>query len=491
MDAIIKNDLHGAVFLYGGFWDDFLPSLDDAIYDQVKRQVNSSLLKFEDSRWSFDYTRFVQCDEETVTCAPLAELLNAIGLAVHATHPGGVQDQFRPEYRSFSGRGNTCIKGDYPSDTGIKPNLVTAERNWNHAAHWGDVEMVVECQSLSDQDSQNEASFQLARCARSIFSDQIFRLHVFGVAICGSIATFVRFDRSGLLHSPDIDLSTGEGANLFFRRMISLLALPAKDFGYDPRYIFRRNDKGHLETLFAMDGHPPRVVSDLLCHRKCCRGRATLASCLAAAATDCQVPPPVAGSTLAQRFLDREIVHKKIWRKEDRMGEGTTLGRFKGVFAVCQVIDFQDEVYDTRLQYPNLLDYSRAAPRFIPTVAPSSPTHTETSASTTVSTTESNEGSDTGPISDLVPIATGGDTDIKISQSEQPSNPTSECKDDDELVPSPTSLPRETRFESDLLMPKGRPLLGAQSALHVLYAMHDALLGKNFPPASSNDLNYT
>ncbi|KAG9084147.1 hypothetical protein FS749_005443 [Ceratobasidium sp. UAMH 11750] len=489
MEAIIKNELHDAVFLYGGFWDDFLPSLDDTIYDQVKMQVKSSLLKFVDSRWSFDYTCFAQRDEERVTCVPLAELLNAIGRAVYATYPGGLQDQFRPEYRPFSERGNTYIKGDHPSDTRTKPDPVVAERNWNHDAHWGDVEVAVEYQSLSDQDSQNEALFQLARCARSMFSDQIFRLHIFGVAICGSIATFVRFDRSGLLHSPDIDVSTGEGANLFVQRMISLLALPAKDFGYDPRYTFRRSHKGHLETLFAMDGHLPRVVSNLLCHRKCCRGRATLASCLAAAATDCQVPPPVAGSTLAQRFPDREVVHKKIWRKEDRMGEGTTLGRFKGVFAVCQVIDFQDEVYDTRLQYPNLLDHSRAAACFIPTVVTSSSTHAETSTSATVSATESNKGSDNRPISELAPIATGGDNEIKTSQSEQPSNLISECKDHDEPMPTPTYPPRETRFESDLLMPKGTPLFGAQSAPHVLHAMHDALLGKGFPPASGCGLS--
>ncbi|KAG8679958.1 hypothetical protein FRC08_016630 [Ceratobasidium sp. 394] len=336
--------------------------------------------------------------------------------------------------------------------------------------------MVVECQPLSDQDSQNEALFQLARCAYAIFSGQIFRLHVFGVAICGSTATFVRFDRSGLLHSPDIDISTGEGADLFVQKMISLLVLPAKDFGYDPRYTFRRNDQRHLETLFAMDGHPPRVVSDLLCHRKCCRGRATLASCLAVATTDYQVPLSAAGSTSAQRFLDRDVVHKKIWRKEDRTGEGTTLERFRGVFAVCQVIDFQDEVYDTRLQYPNLLDQSPAASRFIPTVVPSSPTHTETSTYTTTSTTESNEGSDTKPIGELALIANDENTKTKPSQSEQPSNPTPECKDQDEPVPSPTYPPRETRFESDLLMPNGIMAFDEAGMLHRDISAYNILL---------------
>ncbi|KAG8778178.1 hypothetical protein FRC12_025131 [Ceratobasidium sp. 428] len=349
--------------------------------------------------------------------------------------------------------------------------------------------MVVECKSHNTQGDQNEAYLQLARYARGIFSHQIYRLHVFGVAVCGPTVTFVRFDRSGLLHSPDIDLSTSEGADAFVHHMISLLSLSALDFGYDPRYTFEpkpdKSDK-RSDTLLALDGYLPRIVSSLLCHRKCCRGRATMASCLAATSpADTQVYFSAAESDLVRRFANQEIAHKKIWRHEERTAEGTTLQRFRGVFGVCQVIAFWDNVHTTKVKYPSRLRYSRAASYFIPTSAMQT-TSTVTSASTSTSThttttaesnTESAEVSSkpTGPPSD----SSVAQSETESSQSGHSSSATSDMGDTDapELLKSHTDLLREVRIASDLLMPKGRPLSDAQSALHVAYAMHDTLLG--------------
>ncbi|KAG9077618.1 hypothetical protein FS749_010469, partial [Ceratobasidium sp. UAMH 11750] len=499
MEAIIKNELHGSVFLYEGFWDDFLPDVQSTLND-MRQRISGNLLKFKKTRWSFDQRPYKRKNEAHVY-EPLAELLDTIGRAAYEFCRQRRSDQFRSRYRPFSDHHDKVTRADYPSDTHTKPDLVKAERPDENGAHWGDVETIVECKSYGKQTDQNEAYLQLARYARAIFSHQIYRLHVFGIAVCGSLVSFVRFDRSGLLHSPNIDISTADGADLFVRKVISLLTLSAEDFGYDIRYTFQPDPSGqYLETLFALDGHSPRVVEHLLCHRKCCRGRATIASCLAAAKARHGSGPSttslVAAETSespgdatdvdelskASRFLELEIIHKGIWRNHDRVDEGVTAKRFDGVFGVCQVIGSasSDRAYTTKVKFPHLIKHSDAANRFVPTRVPPPGTETETSTRTTSLSTVSNAGTD-APLS-VPDKATESDdetVETETSQtevSEQPSSATSVA----EAVDAPEStdrVPRETRVKSDILMPKGRPLSEAQHPLHLLCAIHDALLG--------------
>ncbi|KAG9091855.1 hypothetical protein FRC07_011769, partial [Ceratobasidium sp. 392] len=121
-----------------------------------------------------------------------------------------------------------------------------------------------------------------------------------------------------------------------------------------------------------------------------------------------------------------------------------------------------------------------AASHFVPTKVPrvnrgtGTSTHTTTTTGSTLGSTNEVDES-VGLVSESTTAASETDT----SQSEQPSSATSESGDADvpkSLKPSAKSL-REIRFVSDLFMPKGRPLFEAQSALHVTYAIHDALLG--------------
>ncbi|KAG8714761.1 hypothetical protein FRC09_017276 [Ceratobasidium sp. 395] len=489
MEAIMKTELHGAVFLYEGFYDDFLGGAVLEIHNKIKKYIKSKVLKLEDSQWSFDSNPFTVGDEKK-TYAPLVELLNDIGQAVYNAYHNNGADQFRREYRPFSDQHSQPMCSDYPSDAGVKPDLVKAKRPGKHAAHWGDVEMVVECKSHNKQEDQNEAYLQLARYARGIFSHQIYRLHVFGVAVCGPIVTFVRFDRSGLLHSPNINLSTPEGADSFVRHMITLLSLSALDFGYDPRYTFEpKSDEldKRFDTLFALDGCLPRIASSLLCHRKCCRGRATMASCLAAATlVDAQIRSSAVKSDLVRQFVKQEIVHKRIWRHEGRTDERTTLWRFEGVFAVCQVVAFRDNIYTTKVKYPSRLRYSRAAPHFIPTsttqttsavTSASTLAHTTTTVESNAESTEMSDGS-AGPANN----SSVTKSETASSRYEHPRSATSDAGavDVPEPLKSSADLLREVRIASDLLMPKGRPLSDAQSALHVAYAMHDTVLGESY-----------
>ncbi|QRV83929.1 hypothetical protein RhiJN_11945 [Ceratobasidium sp. AG-Ba] len=496
IEAILKNELHGSVFLYEAFWDDFLPVDEDTVL-KIQTEIDSKALKIEDDLWSFNHEPFT-LGSEPLMYEPLVDMLETIGRAAHQVAGA---DQFRPYYRSFSDQHSNPAAADYPTDTRTKPDIVKALRRDQRGAHWGDVELVVECKK--DTLRQSEAYLQLARYARAIFSHQIYRLHVFSVAVCGPAVTFVRFDRSGLLHSPTLDITEPKDAHEFVRRMISLLTLPAAEFGYDTRYSFRRDPtKHHVDVLFRLDERdPPRAVDRLLCHRKCCRGRATLASCLApvdpqdmpsscGSAGDTTVDsiddaPPSTESLLGSDdfpdqpgdYLNEEIVHKSIWPDSRRTPEGVTLKRFQGVFGVCQLIDHRDNVYSTRVKYPNRLKQSPAASLFVPTELPASNTRASTSTQpsslSNVSAVSSNQTSNT----------TDTDLDTSTTDASHPevsasSSDTSEeaqdwgSRDD---VPKPPL--REVREKSDTLMPKGRSLFEARNPVHLLRALHDALLG--------------
>ncbi|KAG8693065.1 hypothetical protein FRC09_010765 [Ceratobasidium sp. 395] len=297
-------------------------------------------------------------------------------------------------------------------------------------AHWGDMELIIECKSSSIKKHRNEAYLQLARYARAVFAHQIYRLHVFGFSLCGSIVNFVRFDRSGLLHSPDIDLSTPGGAHSFVEHVITLLTIKPDEFGYDIRYSFKQNDEEtKVDTLFKFPGSAEaQVVSELICYRKCCCGRAT---CVCALGDD---------------------VHKGIWRPEDRDDEGETLVLFKGVFGVCQVKEFSYGIYTTRLKYPEDLVESPSAYFFYPNPNKQS----------------------TGHISGPLKSSTRSKT------ASQPSASTESDSSDDNAVSGPmprTSILRGVRVKSDILMPRGASLFDAQSPLHLVMAINDALLG--------------
>ncbi|QRV97977.1 hypothetical protein RhiJN_25996 [Ceratobasidium sp. AG-Ba] len=496
IEAILKNELHGSVFLYEAFWDDFLPVDEDTML-KVQTKVDSQVLKLEDDLWSFDHKPFT-LGSEPLMYEPLVDVLDTIG---RATHQVAGADEFRPYYRSFSDQHSNPAAADYPTDTRTKPDIVKAQRRDQRGAHWGDVELVVECKK--DTLRQSEAYLQLARYARAIFSHQFYRLHVFCVAVCGPAVTFVRFDRSGLLHSPTLDITEPKDAHEFVRRMISLLTLPAAEFGYDTRYSFRRDPtKHHVDVLFRLDERdPPRAVDRLLCHRKCCRGRATLASCLApvdpqdmpsscGSAGDTTVDsiddaPPSTESLLGSDdfpdqpgdYLNEEIVHKSIWRDSRRTPEGVTLKRFQGVFGVCQLIDHRDNVYSTRVKYPSRLKQSPAASLFVPTELPASNTRASTSTQpssvSNVSAVSSNQTSNT----------TDTDLDTSTTDASHPevsassSDTSEEAQDRDSRNDVPKPPLREVREKSDTLMPKGMSLFEARNPAHLLRALHDALLG--------------
>ncbi|KAG8712453.1 hypothetical protein FRC09_019856 [Ceratobasidium sp. 395] len=431
MEDMMKHELFGHVFLHKKFFAEFLEP-NATIQDNVRQLILSSpefasaRLNFSDNLWGIDEEISLQ-EDETLVYTPLAKMLNVIGRVAHANYASRFpNDQFRQNYRPFHDHSDKTATWDYPSDASTKPDLVKAAVGRGGRAHWGDVELVIECKSSASTKHRNDAYLQLARYARTVFAHQVYRLRVFGFSLCGSIVNFVCFDRSGLLHSSDVDLSTKDGADSFVRHMITLLTIDSVNFGYDTRYSFGLNsDQELVDTRFHFPGTDhPEVVSEVLCHRKCCCGRAT---CVCALGDD---------------------VHKGIWRPTDRADEGETLALFEGVFGVCQVKAFSYGVYTTELRYPEEVVHSPSASFFYP------------------------HKSDTKPPASTVQSVCSKTTDAPST----PADCTSDSPKSTESAPAPTT-PRVDRVKSDILMLRGVSLFEVQNSLHLLMAIHDALMG--------------
>ncbi|KAG8712452.1 hypothetical protein FRC09_019855 [Ceratobasidium sp. 395] len=399
MEELIRHEVDGHVFEHKQLFDEFLKS-DQAIQNNVRQLIlnspeftQTSLLNFNNGHWVTRHDVALQRKEEYV-CMPLTTMLNIVGQALAypnyvSHHPN---DHFRRAYHPFHDRNNMQALWGYPSDAGTKPGLVKAARE-DEGAHWIDLELLVECKPFDGAVSRKKAYLQLARYARVVFAHQVYRLRVFGFSLCGSIINFVCFDRSGLLHSSDIDISTPDGAHSFVRHIITLLTTDAEKFGVD--------------TLFEFPGYDAQVVSEVLCYRKCCCGRAT---CVCALGGD---------------------VHKDIWRPDDRADEGEKLALLEGVFGVRQVKTFKHGIYSTELKYPEELVRS--------------------------------------PFAGFFCLHKGAEKTAICSSARSASAVSG---------PTPTTaFSRGIRVKSDILMPRGVSLFEAQSPLHLLMAIHDALMG--------------
>ncbi|KAG8743636.1 hypothetical protein FRC12_014999 [Ceratobasidium sp. 428] len=426
-----RYELSGHVFQHNKFYEEFLP-VDQVIQTQVREGItasgdlrpNAHLGVSANNTWTIHETISLQ-RSKIKTFGALVEMLNVLGKGAYETYQMNNEgEQYFRQETLFLNHSSQVAPWDSLSDPAMSLDL--AMSSGHELENWGNMQIIIECKSSDDKASQNDAYLQLAHYAQAVFAHQVYRLHVFGFSLCGSIVNFVRFDRSGLLHSSDIDLSIPSGAHSFVKHVITLLTIDTKKFGYDTRYSFGQDSEENLvDTLFKFPGSDQaEVVSEVLCHRKryCC-GRAT---CVCALGND---------------------VHKGIWRPKDRPDEGETLALFEGVFGVCQVKAFDYSTYSTELTYVEEVVHSPSASFFYLQKWATNP-----SASAVQSVC-----SDT------------------IDASSAPASCASDFPESSESVSAPTT-PRVVRVKSDTLMPRGTSLFDVQNSLHLLMAIHDALM---------------
>ncbi|KAH7329804.1 hypothetical protein B0J17DRAFT_207953 [Rhizoctonia solani] len=266
LEKILKHELHGSVYLHKGVFKEFLPSaleIQNRVLQRVRNQAmeptrslgQANHVDYDNNqnRWTLGRAITNQNDEKKVY-EPLAAALNVVGKAAFEIYREMYpNDTIRKDYSMFINHSAKATRSDSPSDGSVLPDLLQGITE-DGRVHWGDIELVIECKSSSQLKHRNEAYMQLARYARAVFAHQIYRIGVFGFSLCGSIVNFVHFDRSGMLHSPDINLLYPNEADKFVKYVINLITLDPRNYGYDDRFSFDYNAKVP-RTLFKLGNH--------------------------------------------------------------------------------------------------------------------------------------------------------------------------------------------------------------------------------------------
>ncbi|KAG8795380.1 hypothetical protein FRC12_015206 [Ceratobasidium sp. 428] len=93
---------------------------------------------------------------------------------------------------------------------GIKPDLALFE---GVTRHWETVRTPIE---VKEQATYLKTGMkQLTRYAQIVFAHQLRRRYLYGLVVCKWGATFVRLDRSGILHSKPMDMRSHEFRKVF------------------------------------------------------------------------------------------------------------------------------------------------------------------------------------------------------------------------------------------------------------------------------------
>ncbi|KAG8687590.1 hypothetical protein FRC09_013404 [Ceratobasidium sp. 395] len=217
---------------------------------------------------------------------------------------------------------------------------------------------------------------RLAYDARAVFTHQIPRRHLYALAICGSEATFVRFDRAGVLYSPPIDVC-GD-FHKFTGAVAALLMMNNQDFGFDTAFITRMGEKGRLDYYVdlpestspdeskTIGGTSAKLslrrfkVVECLCNRGDIVGRATIVLRVRKLKLHEQKLAGQVGlhahtrgqkrsfeQSQPEELCDESFVLKLVWRDPSRDSEGDILERLVGIYGLVQYVWH----YDVLRQY--------------------------------------------------------------------------------------------------------------------------------------------
>ncbi|KAF8602970.1 hypothetical protein BDV93DRAFT_607066 [Ceratobasidium sp. AG-I] len=321
METLLREEINLSVYQYSNFVDEFFP-----VQDEEKNRTVTAALELEplfrhgDEAWSIDCSNLAAL-ENSAMHTTAAVVLDTISRAAFT------RDQFRPVHERIVPLCHQTIGADDQNDTCTVPDIVQARSGPDGIRHWSEVDFFAECKgeskTISSQNQMSKALLQLARYARATFIHQIHRRHIFSIAVCGTNAIFVRLGRTGILHSPIIDLR--QNFRQFAVATARLFALDPHSFGYDTRFYYwpqltgQEGDRTIPRELRVRTGRKRWRVLEIICQRKCLVGRATLV-------------------LLLSRVKNRKqrAVLKSIWRDESRPDEGQSLQDFVGYRGVCQ-----------------------------------------------------------------------------------------------------------------------------------------------------------
>ncbi|KDN48241.1 hypothetical protein RSAG8_02833, partial [Rhizoctonia solani AG-8 WAC10335] len=333
MDACIELELHNAIFHDPRFVERFLSGDRDKLQN-IEEHCRTNNSHYNSTR---EWLITESAPDEPVLYEPIVNILNTIKRAVDQVHPppsSPVAGAPAEPPQLFVDSHNTAIPSDLADTNLIKPDLVLFQDSHRH---WESVRMPVK---IKTSPGLHKAGMkQLSGYARATFAHQLHRRHLYGMLVCRTEATFVRFDRAGILYSKRIDVV--KDGKAFTRAFASLLMLDRVDEGYDPAFTFERNEEGRLvyyidlpesafvkasrkSTSIGRHGRMQRFkVTEILYHRGSICGRATIVLRIR--------------EELETEAQDtKEYALKIIWRDPEHGSEGEILGQIHGRFGLAQ-----------------------------------------------------------------------------------------------------------------------------------------------------------
>ncbi|KAF8600856.1 hypothetical protein BDV93DRAFT_510526 [Ceratobasidium sp. AG-I] len=375
----ISTEMEDAIFLDNDFVQNFLTG-DSGYLDQVLERCKTSTRYSKRAKsWSLP-----KKGAESKLYRPILEIVNAIKRAVEACGDAET-DTISPLFIDHSAH---TIPADDADSANTKPDIVLFE---DRHEHWETVRIAIEVKLKPNQ--LKERIQQLSRYARAMYAHQLHRRHLYGLVVCGSKATFVRYDRAGIIHSPPIDICKSYEA--FTKAFASLLMLDRTAEGYDPAFSTTTNEPGRLDYYVDLPesafgnvpvepnvAGPPRSgasedgagpgpeilptrrfkVIERLCHRKSIRGRATIVLRIReVVGSDEEMDKgkgkgkePAEGSKKKRKADEMEeakrldYVFKLIWRDPLRGSEGDVLKMLLGMFGLAQYVWHCDVIGECR-----------------------------------------------------------------------------------------------------------------------------------------------
>ncbi|KAL5632405.1 hypothetical protein ACGC1H_005387 [Rhizoctonia solani] len=354
MEMQIEDELRDTIFHDPKFVERFLCGDKDKLH-AINEHCRANDPHYDNTeRWSFPES----FSDERQLYQPIVNILNTIKKAVDDVHgfPSSLvsqSDDNPSEPEPFLDKHLSAIDSDLANTSHIKPDLVLFQ---DEHRHWETVRMPIEVKRLSGH--HKAGMKQLSRYARAVFAHQLYRRHLYAIMVCGREATFVRFDRAGILYSGRIDIV--EQSKLFTHALASLLMLDRIDEGLDPAFTFRRNQKGRLvyyidlpESELAKlsvdpassksksSTHNERMrrfeVVEQLCHRQSICGRATIVLRIREIVDHEQAKARGKGKTRTSTVRKpQEYALKLIWRDPERDSEGDVLRQVDGMFGLAQ-----------------------------------------------------------------------------------------------------------------------------------------------------------
>ncbi|CAE6352089.1 unnamed protein product [Rhizoctonia solani] len=230
MDDSLHDEVRGQIYCDPNFISNFL-----AVEKRIWPLLDNQLRRLSKTRTVLAGTRTAEHRLYQPILGVLQSIKNAVD-TVRTTRKLGVLGV------NFCDTHDTVIPGIGSDTRLLKPDLILFEDHSPDRRRWSTVMMAVEVKAKHTY--LKVGMKQLARYARVLYTNQIHRRHLYGMVVCKSAATFVRFDRSGMVYSEPIDML--HNPKEFRKAFAGLMMLDRSAFGYDTAFTTEYTSGGLL-----------------------------------------------------------------------------------------------------------------------------------------------------------------------------------------------------------------------------------------------------